>query len=798
MTATRRFGLVTTVVALSALLLSIGAPAQVPPMQKGGMVCSPGGPEFNLVANRGYIQTPDGNSILMWSYANQAVDSGHFQTPGPVLCVNQGAHVIVHLHNTLPEPASIVFPGQEGVLAAGGGAGVFTREAAALNGDVTYEFDASSPGTYIYESGSDPTKQLEMGLYGALIVRPAGNPDRAYGDSATQFNPEKEYLILLNEIDPDLHHAVETGGAYDFTKLHNRYFAVNGREFPDTIQDNGVPWLPNQPYGALVRMQPYCNPGNPSDPLNPPTCTAGSTANNLPALIRVINVGELNHPFHPHGNHLREIAQDGRPFGANATSERFGETVGSGQTQDYLFSWTDQDFWDSASTPFPGGAANFNYRNVTFKDANTWSSGSAYLGKKGTLPTGTVSQNICGEWYFPMHSHALNEFSNFDEGFGGMATLLRIDPRGGCVASPTATTIQTGTLASGTFAALAAADTSYYKVNSTTTNPTTTNWYAQFSGVPGGATNLKVTYQGNDVLAPTVGPTYTQNFTAPALVSTGTSSSLPAGWSLAETGTGANTSYTANNGGSATGDTYSYGAATGPTTSDRALGSLRTASLASTFGAQFTNTTGGAIVSLAINYRGERWRKGQTGTTNDRLDFQYSLNGTSWANVDALDFTSPTTTGAAGAVNGNAATQSSTITGSITGLSIPNGAQYFIRWVDFDRTAGNGADDGLSVDSFNLTPSYTGGTVDTSVYIYNWATSSWVQIAPLPAGSTTPVGAADVIVADNVLVAPAPVAGSWASYIGTSGRVRVRVLSTDTSTTFVTGGNLMKLVYDAP
>jgi hypothetical protein len=225
--------------------------------------------------------------------------------------------------------------------------------------------------------------------------------------------------------------------------------------------------------------------------------------------------------------------------------------------------------------------------------------------------------------------------------------------------------------------------------------------------------------------------------------------------------------------------------------------------LASTFGAQFTNTTGGTITSLAIGYTGERWRKGQTGTTNDRLDFQYSLDATSlttgtWIDVNNLDFTSPTTTGAAGAVNGNLAAQRSTRTATISGLSIPNGATYRIRWVDVDRTAGNGVDDGLGVDTFSLTPSYTSGTVNTSVYIYNWVTSSWVQIAPLPAGSTTAVGAADVTVADNVLVAPAPVAGSWASYIGTSGRVRVRVLSQDTNTTFVTGGNLMKLVYDAP
>ena len=65
------------------------APARIPAgAPKVGMVCAPGTPSsgsthtFNLVANTGYIQTPDGNSVFMWSYANaDAPDNGHFQTP---------------------------------------------------------------------------------------------------------------------------------------------------------------------------------------------------------------------------------------------------------------------------------------------------------------------------------------------------------------------------------------------------------------------------------------------------------------------------------------------------------------------------------------------------------------------------------------------------------------------------------------------------------------------------------------------------------------------------------------------
>ncbi|WP_433301430.1 multicopper oxidase domain-containing protein [Actinoplanes sp. CA-030573] len=449
-----RFAAVLTLAAAGCLFAPGAAaaiPAGAPPT---GMVCTPGTVAggvhtFDLVAETGYIDTPDGNSVFMWSYAE---DGGHFQSPGPVLCVTQGETVVVNLTDNLAEPASIVFPGQDQpVTASGGSPGLLTTEAAANGGTVRYSFVAGSPGTYLYESGSDIAKQLEMGLYGALVVRPSAGAALAYGPS-TAFDPSREYLLLLSEIDSDLHHAVETGGTYDVNARQDRYFAVNGREFPDTIQDNGSSLLPNQPYGALVRIQP-------------------TTPTSAPALIRMINVGASNHPFHPHGNHTSQIAQDGRLL--PAATEHFGETIGAGQTEDFLLRWDDQDGWDQVTNPLPVPPPNF--RDVFFKDANTWYAGSPYLGHKGALPSGVVSQNICGEWYFPWHSHALNEFTNFDQGFGGMATLLRVDPPGGCFAAPTSVTPLGSVLKSGTVAGLAADDTSYYAVNPrATTRPTAT------------------------------------------------------------------------------------------------------------------------------------------------------------------------------------------------------------------------------------------------------------------------------------------------------------------------------------
>jgi DNA/RNA endonuclease G (NUC1) len=204
-----------------------------------------------------------------------------------------------------------------------------------------------------------------------------------------------------------------------------------------------------------------------------------------------------------------------------------------------------------------------------------------------------------------------------------------------------------------------------------------------------------------------LGAAVTQNFNT--LVSSGTgtlAANTPTGWGFAESLSNANTTYTAGTGSGVTGDTYSFGSATAPGSSDRALGQLRSANLASIIGASFTNNTGGVITSLAVSYAGEQWRLGATGRTiAERMDFQYSTSATSlttgaYTDVDALDFSPPVTSGTVGALDGNAAANRAVRSSTITGLSIPAGATFWIRWTDIDAT---GSDDGLAIDDFSLT-----------------------------------------------------------------------------------------------
>jgi hypothetical protein len=340
--------------------------------------------------------------------------------------------VTVILHNTLPEPTSIMFPGQLHLRADGhaaqpqvdttGQLTSLTDAAPAVNGSVTYTFTAGSPGTYLYESGTDVAKQRQMGLAGALVVRPPGQPDHANARGDSAFDTHREYLYMLSEVDPDLHLAVERKRAFDVTKTKARYFFINGRSMPDTIAPTGAAWLPNQPYGSLVHLVPFV-PGDP---------------NSKPALVRYLNAGSVNYPFHPHGNNQRVINEDGQPVqgagGTDASYDKFLIDVGPGQSVDTLDQWIDVEHWNPQTNPIPVPLPQLQDQ-IVGPGTETWFSENPYLGgKPGEVPAGIVRNNECGEYYMVAHSHALEQATNYGASFGGMMTLVRIDPPTGCPA----------------------------------------------------------------------------------------------------------------------------------------------------------------------------------------------------------------------------------------------------------------------------------------------------------------------------------------------------------------------------
>ncbi len=405
-------------VALAVLALPAAAHAEI-----DGIT----GPQFNLVARPGHITTPDGASHYSWGFANGA---GEMQYPGPTLIVNQGDVVTITLTNQLPASAgnvSVVIPGMV-ATATGGVAGLVTREAEPGGmTPVTYTFTADRPGTFSYYSGGNTSLHVDMGLVGALIVRPA-TVGQAYDHLDSAY--DHEYLFLLTEMDPLIHRAAElscsTGVGVETSGFWPQWWFINGRAAPDTMAEAFSPLFPNQPYNCLPRMLP------------------GERV-----LMRVIDAGRDRHPFHHHGNHATVIARNGGLLSSapgNGADLAYGDfTIGisPGETVDAIFTWTGEALgWDvyghAPGDPLqPGEYAPDHGKPLPVQlPANQnltlggFYSGSPFLGGAMTLPPGEGGMNPNSAFTMMWHSHTEKEMTNGNIFPGGMMTMAFIEPPG--------------------------------------------------------------------------------------------------------------------------------------------------------------------------------------------------------------------------------------------------------------------------------------------------------------------------------------------------------------------------------
>ncbi len=345
------------------LLLTLSAHAAAPGVK---------GTTFTLSAKPAYLTQPDGQMIYSWGYSCESGGSpvpfapssgsacgGAMQVPGPTLIVNEGDTVQVTLNNNLPAAAgntSILFPGF-GVTASGGVAGLLTQEAAP-GGSVTYQFKAATPGTRSYYSGTQGDLQVEMGLYGVIIVLPAHVPsnctagqgnfagangvaEKAWGENDFRLSYsaydhpdtcyDREYLFQFSEIDPNIHTQAEAqvlanaackanspGCSLQVATepYHPAYFMINGRSMPDDMDPNYAPEYPHQPYNG----NPHMHPGE-------------------LVLLRIVGQGRWQHPFHEHANHVRILGRDGNLILSSGTVNYAGGTA-AGLAGPLLFTTT--------------------------------------------------------------------------------------------------------------------------------------------------------------------------------------------------------------------------------------------------------------------------------------------------------------------------------------------------------------------------------------------------------------------------------------------------------------------------
>jgi FtsP/CotA-like multicopper oxidase with cupredoxin domain len=353
---------------------------------------SSGNKTFNLSAAAARITQPDGAYLYAWGYGCQSAPAAFkpamtgancpaMQLPGPTLIVTKGDKVSVTLTNNLPRAAgntSILFPGFNVTAVASGSCataptGLLTTEVAS-GCAVTYSFVADTEGTHSYYSGTQPDLQIEMGMYGALVVLPAttpgnctalnakpahyvptgGSPEADFRLAASAYSHsgscyDREYLFQFSEMDQRVHTQVEQQVTADNNNCNKQqgclvvdtepysptYFMINGRSMPDNMDANYAAVYPNQPYNG----NPHMHPGELT-------------------LVRIVGQGRWQHPFHEHGNHVRVLARDGNLLLApnlvgTETENRlagplmFTTTTTPGQAMDGIFQWSGKGLnWD--------------------------------------------------------------------------------------------------------------------------------------------------------------------------------------------------------------------------------------------------------------------------------------------------------------------------------------------------------------------------------------------------------------------------------------------------------------------
>ena len=154
-------------------------------------------------------------------------------------------------------------------------------------------------------------------------------------------------------------------------------------------------------------------------------------------MLRYVAVGVTGYDFHPHSNHEHVIAEDGALMkgtgtaldpGDDNTEAKFNIMVGPGSTVDATFRWTNEEQYsdtDGKRVPvaWPQG--------LNLQEGDFWS-GSPYLGDSGLLNPGILTKTQCGEYYHVAHSHDLTQVTNYGITFGGMLTLIKVEPATGC------------------------------------------------------------------------------------------------------------------------------------------------------------------------------------------------------------------------------------------------------------------------------------------------------------------------------------------------------------------------------
>jgi len=226
-----------------------------------------------------------------------------------------------------------------------------------MGASLTYYYNAKDAGTYMYHCHVEAAEHMQMGMLGNLFVRPRQNklPDGAVLGSHTHSNPDEgpgddslvgdkyayndgdgstlydvEFPIQIGSFDPDFHDASFNVQPLPFSGMKDRYFLLNGRGYPDTVNT-----------GVLSTPDPVTGAPRPSQPVS----SLISATSGQKILLRISNLNVTNfYTLGTNGMPMNVVALDARLLrdgaGNNMNYKTSSLTLGGGQSADVILDTT--------------------------------------------------------------------------------------------------------------------------------------------------------------------------------------------------------------------------------------------------------------------------------------------------------------------------------------------------------------------------------------------------------------------------------------------------------------------------
>jgi FtsP/CotA-like multicopper oxidase with cupredoxin domain len=304
-------------------------------------------PTLGLAAGDGFINMADGKRLYMFGFSNvtglplnEAMMAGMVagEFPAPTIVAREGEEMRVRLINVgmmmrpdLFDAHTIHFHGYPNAAPIFDGvpdASISIN----MGSFFDYYYVAPEPGTYIYHCHFEATEHMQMGMLGQLYILPSQNnlPEGtdlkgfihqagtkyAYNDGDGSTRYDVEFPLQIGSMDPAFHDAHEGVQPLPMALMEDKYFMINGRGYPDT-----------------VNMAPIANTfnGNLSQKIH----SLVTAQKGQRILLRLSTLSVTSYfTVAVHGIPLRVVAKDARQLARPYTTASI--TIGGGETVDLL------------------------------------------------------------------------------------------------------------------------------------------------------------------------------------------------------------------------------------------------------------------------------------------------------------------------------------------------------------------------------------------------------------------------------------------------------------------------------